>query len=354
MPAREAAAGHTRATIPRMRPDDRFEDLAASLGGFYRTWLVYLGLELGLFARLRDAGSAGLTPQALAVATGTHVEPIEVWAWAADAHQLARFDDGRLTVDDDVAAILLDAHLSDFLGGQFVHAVVASLDWDRLAEFFGTGVPVRQRPDRYRAAIERLTVQDIAVFFSEALAALPQLVADLSRGGRVLDVHCGGGRWLIAMAGRFPELRLVGVEFEPDSVARARANVEAAGLADRITIESGDVHAPGHEGEFDLAYFQYALHSLPNPPAALAAAWAALHPGGRLLVLDWPLPSTVDEFRTRHGELIAGVQLDEVFQGTRLATREAFTGWFRTAGLPDAEIIDLPSGASLFAATRDR
>jgi SAM-dependent methyltransferase len=221
-----------------------------------------------------------------------------------------------------------------------------------MVSFFRTGEPVRDRPDRYRAAIERLTVQDVAVFFQEALSALPQLVADLGRGGRAIDVHCGGGRWLIAMAQRFPSLQLVGVEFEPDSVARAQANVRAAGLADRITIEHGDVTAPGHVGEFDLAYFQYALHSLPDPARALAAAGHALRPGGRLLALDWPLPSNVDEFRTRHGELIAGVQLDEVFQGTRLATREAFVEWFAASGVGQPDIIDLPSGAALFAVTR--
>ena len=335
-----------------MRHDDRFDDLVASLGGFYRSWLVYLGLELGLFARLAAAGRSGMTPAELAAATRTHPEAIEVWAWAADAHDLANFEGGRLVVDHDVATILLDAGRPEFLGGQFIHAVVASLDWDRMVSFFRTGEPFRDRPDRYRAAIERLTVQDVAVFFQEALAALPQLVADLSRGGRVLDVHSGGGRWLIAMAQRFPSLQLVGVEFEADSVARARANVSAAGLADRITIQHGDVTAPGHAGEFDLAYFQYALHSLPDPARALAAAGNALRPGGRLLVLDWPLPSSVEEFRTRHGELIAGVQLDEVFQGTRLATRDEFVGWFAASGVGEPDVIDLPSGAALFAVTR--
>ncbi len=131
-----------------------------------------------------------------------------------------------------------------------------------MVDFFRTGEPIRDRPDRYRVAIERLTAQDIAVFFQEALAELPQLVADLSRGGRVVDVHCGGGRWLIAMARRFPALELVGVEFEADSVARARAKVEAAGLTDRITIRQAGATEPGQAGEYDLAYFQYALHQL--------------------------------------------------------------------------------------------
>jgi SAM-dependent methyltransferase len=335
-----------------MALDDRFDDLLASLGGFHRAWLVYLGLELGIFARLRAAGDAGMAVAALAADVACRADAIETWAWAADAHDLAILDGDRLTVDPDVAAILLDEARPEFLGGQFVHATVASLDWGGMADFFRTGRPIDTRPDRYRVAIERLTTQDIAVFFQEALAALPQLVVDLMKGGRVVDVHCGGGRWLIAMARRFPTLELLGVEFEEDSVVRARTNVDEAGLADRITIRQASATDPGGVGEFDLAYFQYALHQLGDAPLALRAAWTALRSGGRLIVLDWPLPSGRDEFRTRHGELIAGVQLDELYQGTALASRDQFMAWFRAADLPQPALVDLPSGASMFLVER--
>jgi len=335
-----------------MRLDDRFDDLIDTLTGFHRTWLVYLGVELGLFAHLRAAGPDGLSAADLASASGCAPGPIQAWVSAADAHELATLRDGRLMLDDDTAVILLDENRPEFLGGQFVHSVIASLDWSEMLEFFRTGEPIRQRPDRYRQSIERLTVQDVAVFFQEALAELPQLVGDLGRGGRVVDIHCGGGRWLIAMARRFPALELVGIESEEDSVARARANVDAAGLSERITIRHGDVSALPMAPEFDLAYFQYALHQLRDPVAALRSAWAALRPGGRVLVLDWTLPSNLDEFRTRQGELIAGVQLDELYQGTALATRETVSAWFVEAALPVPLSIELPSGASLFVAER--
>lgn len=332
--------------------DDRFDDLIASLGGFHRTWLIYLGIELGLFARVRAAGPAGLTPAELAAATGTTPVAVQAWSWATDAHDLTTYEDGRVTVADDVAATLLDDDRADFLGGQFVHAVVASMDWSGMVDFFRTGTPIAPRPDRYRAAIERLTRQDIAVFFQEALSALPNLVADLSRGGRVVDVHCGGGRWLVAMARRFPSLELIGVEFEADSVARARATIAAEGLADRITIREARASDANKVGAYDLAYFQYALHQLDDAAGVLRSAWAALRPGGRLLVLDWPLPSGADESRTRHGELIAGVQLDELLQGTALATRDQFLAWFAEAGLSQPQVIDLPSGAALIVLER--
>jgi SAM-dependent methyltransferase len=335
-----------------MGHDDRFDDLIASLGGFHRSWLIYLGIDLGLFARIRAAGQGGITPDALAAETGTSGEAVAAWSWATDAHDLTTIEDGRMTIDDDVAEILLDDQRAEFLGGQFVHAVVASMDWGGMGDFFRTGQPIRDRPDRYRAAIERLTRQDIAVFFQEVLAALPQLVADLSRGGRVVDIHSGGGRWLVAIARRFPRLELVGVEFEPDSVARARATIEAEGLSDRIEIREAKATDPGHVGEYDLAYLQYALHQLDDAPRVLAAAWDALRPGGRLMVLDWPLPSGPDEFRTRHGEIIAGIQLDELYQGTALATREQFLAWFADGGLPAPVTIDLPSGAAVFLAER--
>ena len=335
-----------------MGHEDRFDDLIASLAGFHRSWLIYLGIELGLFARIRAAGDAGITPDELAAETETRPEAVAAWSWASDAHDLTTLEDGRLTIDADVAEILLDDQRAEFLGGQFIHAVVASMDWGGMVDFFRTGKPVTDRPDRYREAIERLTRQDIAVFFQEVLSALPQLAVDLARGGRVVDVHCGGGRWLIAMARRFPELQLVGVEFEADSVARAKAAIAEAGLADRIEVRQGKATDPGKTGEYDLAYFQYALHQLDDAPRVLSAAWAALRPGGRILVLDWPLPSGPDEFRTRHGEIIAGVQLDELYQGTALATRERFLTWFRDAGLPEPTMIDLPSGAAVFLAER--
>lgn len=335
-----------------MRLDDRFDELIDTLSGFQRTWLVYLGVELGLFAQLREAGRQGLAAAELARLSGCEAGPIEAWVSAADAHELAELRDDRLVLDEDTAVILLDEARPEFLGGQFVHSAIASLDWGEMLAFFRTGEPIRQRPDRYRQSIERLTVQDVAVFFQEALAELPQLVADLAAGGRVVDIHCGGGRWLIAMARRFPALDLVGLEFEPDSVARARSNVLAAGLTDRIEIRHGDVPALDGTTDFALAYFQYALHQLSEPEAALRTAWAAVRPGGRLLVLDWSLPSTMDEFRTRQGELIAGVQLDELYQGTALATRERVRSWFAGAGLPIPLSIDLPSGASLFVTER--
>lgn len=335
-----------------MTIDDRYDELVTSLGGFYRTWIVYLGIELGFFRSIAGAGEEGIAADALAAACSTDPRATTTWTWAATAHQLVEPVDDRFRLDPDLAAALLDDDRPEFLGGQFVHSVVASLDWDAMVEFFRTGRPIAQRPDRYRSAIEAVTKQDIAVFFQEALAALPELVVSLSRPARVLDVHCGGGRWLVAMARRFPDLELIGVEAEEDSLARARRAVSEAGLESRIRIEQLARDRYERSGTYDLVYYQYALHFLPEPAKSLAASWASLRPDGWLVVQDWPLPATLGELQTIHGELVAGVQLDEVFMGAGLRSHEAFHSWFRSADLPDPEIVDLPSGASVFVVRR--
>jgi SAM-dependent methyltransferase len=335
-----------------MSIDDRFDDLAASLDGFYRTWAAYLGLELGLFRRIRAAAPSGLTSAGLATQAGCQPEVIETWVRLAHAVELIEFDGERVTMDEHIAAVLLDDQRPEYLGGQFVSTVVSSLDHEGLVDFARTGRRMEVRPPRYHRAIEALTAQDIAVFFQEGLSALPDLAASLAGGGRVLDVHCGGGKWLIAIATRFPETSLVGVELEPDSLTRAVLHVQEAGLAGRITIEG----RPGEDlpwpGQFDLVYFQDAIHDQPDPVASLRAAWACVKPGGRLVVLDWCLPESIEESRSLHGAMMWGIQLDQLFQGTRLWDHAGFANLFVEAAIGAPGIVDLPSGATIFIAER--
>jgi SAM-dependent methyltransferase len=335
-----------------MGRDDRFDELAQSLGGFYRSWVIYLGLELGLFATIRDAGSSGIAPADLAASAGCQQEPVETWARAAHASDLIEHDGSSLRLDPDVASVLLDDARPEYLGGQFVAAVVSSLDYSDLADFFRTGRTIPERPPRFHRAIQAVTVLDIAVFFQEGLAELPERAAALARGGRVLDVACGGGKWLIAVANRFPGTDLVGVEFEPDSVARAMRNVTDAGLDSRIRIEAREIPSMPYDGEFDLVYLQDALHELSDPVSSLRAAWKAVAPGGRLVVLEWCLPSTMDESQTLQAELLWGIQVDELFQGTRMYTHDGFDRMFADASVPDPTVVELLSGASLFVVER--
>ena len=338
---------------PAMAQDDRFDDLIESLAGFHRSWLIYLGLELGLFAALRDAGERGLTPSELATATATHQPAIDVWAWAADAHRLTVLEDGRLTVESAIATVLLDDDRADFLGGQFAFSVGASLEHGGLVDVIRSGRPHPDRSATFHRSVERLNAQDTTLFLEQGVSSVPGLRQRLEAGIQVLDVACGGGGWLMAMAEAYPVIRGTGIEFDPEWLATARARIGGARLQHRITIEEGDPASVPAGGRYGLVYLQDVLHEMPDPAAALAGGWRVVEQGGWLVVLDWCLPSSWEEYRTRQGELLWGYQLDELYQGTSLLTRAGFERLFQAADLPAPERIELDAGATLFVLRRE-
>ncbi len=57
----------------------------------------------------------------------------------------------------------------------------------------------------------------------------------------ILDLGTGCGIMPLILAYRWPELKLTGLEIQPDLAALARRNVEANGLGDRIDIRIGDL-----------------------------------------------------------------------------------------------------------------
>jgi hypothetical protein len=66
------------------------------------------------------------------------------------------------------------------------------------------------------------------------------------------------------------------------------------------------------------------------------------------LALDWALPSDPEEWVSLHGQLVAGIQLDHLLDGTRLRTEGEYLALFAEAGLPPPQVVDLPSGALVF------
>lgn len=112
---------------------------------------------------------------------------------------------------------------------------------------------------------------------------------------RVIDLGCGRGAVLLAVAKLVPHGRAVGVDIwradqTGNSVAATRANADAEGVADRVelyTRDMTDLQFP--DASFDLVVSSLAIHNLPGDRARLAAideAVRVLRPGGRVVIVD--------------------------------------------------------------------
>ena len=99
-----------------------------------------------------------------------------------------------------------------------------------------------------------------------------------------LDLGGGPGLSALALAKRFPEATGVVFDF-PETAKVANDNILAAGLQNRVSIQSGDLNTAQPEGAFDLIWCSSVLHFLDSADEAIARISTLLKPNGILLIL---------------------------------------------------------------------
>lgn len=119
---------------------------------------------------------------------------------------------------------------------------------------------------------------------------LERVGENLPEGGTAVDFGCGTGTFAIALAAQRPDAEVIGVDGDPEILARARAKDGA----DAVEWEEGLAQeVPLADESADVVTMSLMLHHLlpDDKRAALAEARRLLKPGGRLNVADWGPPS---------------------------------------------------------------
>jgi SAM-dependent methyltransferase len=84
------------------------------------------------------------------------------------------------------------------------------------------------------------------------LRALDLAVADVPPPGRILDLGTGTGVVALALAERYPEAEIVGIDLSPAMIEEARSRVPPE-IAERVRFEVGDASALAcPDGDFEL------------------------------------------------------------------------------------------------------
>ncbi len=115
----------------------------------------------------------------------------------------------------------------------------------------------------------------------------------LGPGASCLDAGCGPGETMRAMAERVgPAGRVLGIDADASIGALALAMLRDAGHR-QCAFSAQDLTAAGPipGAPFDLVYARLLLFHLPQRIDVLARLWAAVAPGGYLLIQDYDLRS---------------------------------------------------------------
>ena len=148
---------------------------------------------------------------------------------------------------------------------------------------------------------------------------IPTENADLREGQTVLDLGSGAGvdafvaRREVGAAGR-----VVGVDFTPEMVERARRNADRLGYGNVAFVE-GDIEALPVESEsVDVVLSNCVLNLVPDKARAFAEAFRVLKPGGHLCVSDVVSRGALPKEVRRSAELYAGCVAGAVDQADYL------------------------------------
>lgn len=109
-------------------------------------------------------------------------------------------------------------------------------------------------------------------------------------GETIIDVGCGTGSFAILMKQRAPGARIVGLDPDPDVLARAKVKANREGVV--IEWRQGFASDAAAWGEcFDKAVSSLVFHQIPmtGKRSGIAAMLAALKPGGQLHITDYAL-----------------------------------------------------------------
>jgi ubiquinone/menaquinone biosynthesis C-methylase UbiE len=351
-PYPELKASHTMAHTGRPWTDRKPPPAApvwAAIEGLGRYHVLVAALELDVFDTLRDIGPADAASVAARLsASEPHVRMLldAVVALGLLDQRAGRFelsDTARRYLVSDGPACM--AQLVPVAPGP--HA-----NWPGLAATVRTGRPATPIEDDPEAFYVPLVEGTFTTMWRCATRSDLKLRFSASPSPQVLDLGAGGAPWSIAILTACPQGRAV-VNDLPGVLDRvARRKLDEFGVADRCELRPGDYYEIEVEaGAYDLVVLGHVCRAEGAAGAArlIERAFAALRPGGRLLLADYFCDP--DRTSSPHAVLMAATMMASTLHGTTFTTGEVGS-WLRAAGFESVRLIEPIGFQQCLVATR--
>jgi demethylmenaquinone methyltransferase / 2-methoxy-6-polyprenyl-1,4-benzoquinol methylase len=104
---------------------------------------------------------------------------------------------------------------------------------------------------------------------------------------RLLDVASGTGDLALEIQSQCPQCEVIASDFCAEMLAHAASR----GIANTIVADA--LKLPFSDQEFDVVTVAFGLRNMADYPAALREMHRVLKPGGRLVILDFSLPTGI-------------------------------------------------------------
>lgn len=301
--------------------------------------MVHLGDRLGLFATL---ASGPHTSDELAEAHGLDERWVREWLdGVAAADLIERSTDAVYSMSPEAASVLVDENSLMFATGAFAGGTPPEMI-DRIVGSFRSGVGFTYADMGAEMAdqIDRMNHANLTHFLVPVVVPmLGDVVGRLEAGGTIVDIGCGGGVAVAALADRFPNARVIGYDQSEFAVARAGER-----LAD---VPNAEVHLAGSatppDGSVDLVMTLDVIHDLTHPDRMAAEISRLLAADGTWLVKDIRCSG---DFETDRKNPVHAMQYGySLMSCLASSTAEPGGAGLGTLGLSPAVLADLTTAA---------
>lgn len=136
---------------------------------------------------------------------------------------------------------------------------------------------------------------------------LPTEFAKIRKGDTVVDLGSGAGNDVfVARHETGDDGRVIGVDFTPAMIEKARRNAETLGYTN-VEFVQGDIEdMPLADGIADVVISNCVLNLVPDKPAVLSEIYRVLKPGGHFSISDIVLIGELPDDLRQAAEMYAG------------------------------------------------
>ncbi len=316
--------------------------------GYQATWVADIGLKSGLFAGISQGDGQGISDEVLAKRLDYEPRYIAIWCRAAYAYEMLDWDEtSGYRLAPHMQSVLLDPTDPLFLGGRIQFNAALHQDLHAFPKYLPTGGtwPRSEHDPWLLEALKNMTKPDYAVITD---SVLPQVLSNdvIMSSLDILDIGAGAGYGVVHYARRFPNARVLGIEYDAPSTALALQAIDDSGLGERARVMEADANAMDYDSAFDLLTMNVTLHEVGGPDSyenVLNRAHKALRPGGAIIVSELPYPDSPVDYRGNPAyQMMAGVQLHEALVGCGMITQGQLRRLMTNAGFADVKEPDHP------------
>lgn len=298
--------------------------------------IAYIGVVNGLFSTLHRMGQA----TAADLAGTATMDAGYVLRWCDAAFAFGYLDAEGETFSLTPTGDAMRPEAPDTLMPMAVQTVLSAHMAERAAGLMRTG----ERPGESVLA-ERATILPWfgpmleagfgPMFELTICPAVPAFAEVNARGGLAVDLGCGNGWYLRALARSCPRLRGLGLDGFAENISQATALAAAAGLEGRLAFQTGDIHNFTLDEPADLIAMNRALHHVWEKDSAGIFAWLRDHlkPGGYAAIWEPAWPEERSALRDPSRKGLTFQNLSEHIQGNHLLRPQEIAEAFAKVGM---------------------